>query len=148
MRYWVQFAHRFCGHLQILHCCTYTCGRYAYVGYAGRICQIEIKRRELNQPPCAVLYGLQLRVLRHGLDSLSDAKISEYILTSTQQRVECDGPVILWHRLAPTPRVWVQRRYTYVFDLSTHPRLGDTTSTKDLNGILGGLLGRSGRVGL
>jgi hypothetical protein len=39
-------------------------------------------------------------------------------------------------------------RKTYVLDLGAHPRLGDTTSTKDLDSILRGLLSRPRREGL
>lgn len=38
---------------------------------------------------------LELGVLWHGLDCLSDTKIGQDILASTQQRVEGNGPVVL-----------------------------------------------------
>lgn len=46
------------------------------------------------KPPRA-LCELQFGVLRHSLGGLSDAEIGQDILTSTQQRFQRDGPVVL-----------------------------------------------------
>jgi hypothetical protein len=72
--------------------------------------------------PRVALCELQFGVLRHSLNSLSNAKIAQHILTSTQQRVKCNGPVILRNRSAPGSRIQTKKEM-YLRVRSQHPSL-------------------------
>ena len=91
----------------------------------------------------------QFSVLRHRPDRLTDTKIGEDILCTTEQRVEGHRTVVLFaEMLSATSSSHKLQNGTYVLDKATHTGLGYTTATENLDSVRGRDLCRLCAVGL